>query len=229
MLSTSRLADQPTTIYLCRHGESLWNQAGRAQGQSPDAPGLTELGRAQARLLAERMRRAGVDGLVSSDLRRAVETVAYVGQALDLPPVQDPRWREIHLGQWQGLTRAQVAERWPETRAAVDHGQDLPRGVDGETYAQLAARTMQAIADLARSHEGRTVCVVSHGGNVRAALLNLPGALDGLDPRALPVPNTSVTVLRVANGQAEVVAPPDVSHLDGLATDRLQGNDDESR
>lgn len=229
MTSSSNQTNFPTTLLLCRHGESFWNQEGRAQGQSPAAPGLTNLGREQAKLLAGRMRTTGVDVLVASDLQRAVETASYVGQALDLQPVEDPHWREIHLGQWQGLTREQVAERWPEIRAAVDRGEDPPRGGDGETYAQFAARTMEAIADLAQRYTGQTVCVVSHGGNVRAALMSLPVEPDGADPRSIHIVNTSVTVIRVADGQARVVAWPDASHLDGLTTDPATSDLDEPR
>lgn len=222
-------SDQITTLLLCRHGESLWNQQGRAQGQSPDAPGLTDRGREQARLLAERMRHAGVDVLVASDLRRAMETAVFVSQALDMQPVKDPCWREIHLGQWQGLTREQVAERWPEMRAAVDRGEDPPRGGDGETYARLTARTLAATADLAQQYAGQTICVVTHGGNVRSAMLALPGAPDGVEVRSMPVFNTSVTVVQVDAGGARLIAPPDTSHLDGMATEFNEEADDEPR
>ena len=221
-------SDQITTLLLCRHGESQWNLEGRIQGQSPDAPGLTALGREQARLLAERMRSAGVDVLVTSDLRRAAETAGFVSRALGLEPVQDSSWREIGLGEWQGLTRSQVAERWPGMLEAVDRGEDPPRG-GGETYAQLTTRTLAAAADLARRYAGQTICVVTHGGNVRSAMLGLPGAPDGLEIKSLPVFNTSVTVLHVTGDGARLIAPPDISHLDEMATTLNEKIDDEPR
>ncbi|MCB0135537.1 MAG: histidine phosphatase family protein [Caldilineaceae bacterium] len=217
-----------TTVLLCRHGESQWNHAGRIQGQAPDAPGLSSRGREQARLLAERMRSAGVDALVTSDLLRAVETAGFVSRALGLHPVEDSRWREIDLGEWQGLTREEVAERWPETQEAVSRGEDPPRG-GGETYAQLTARTLNAIADVAQRHAGQTVCVVTHGGNVRAAIVALPDAPEGVDVRAGYIFNTSVTVLRVTADGARLIAPPDISHLDGLASEINEEADDEPR
>lgn len=213
----SHQPNETTTIYLCRHGESPWNVEGRIQGQLADAPGLDDLGHEQARLLGERMRSAGVDVLVTSDLRRAVETAGYVSSALDLKPVQDSRWRELDLGAWQGLTRGEVAERWPGMLEAVRRGEDPPRG-GGETYGQLGERTVATIDDVAQRYTRKTICVVCHGGNVRAALLNLPDPLDGVDPRSVSIPNTSVTVLRVADDRAEVVSLPDVSHLDRLAS-----------
>ncbi len=217
-----------TTLLLCRHGESQWNHVGRIQGQSPDAPGLTDRGREQARLLAERMRFAGVDALVTSDLRRAAETVGFVSRALNLEPVEDSCWREIDLGDWQGLTRVEVAKRWPDTLEAVGRGEDPPRG-GGETYAQLTTRTLDAIAAIAQRHTSQTVCVVTHGGNVRSAMIALPGAPDGVDVRSTPVFNTSVTVVQVAAGGARLIALPDTRHLDGLASEFNEEADDEPR
>ena len=206
---------QPTTLLLCRHGESVWNLQGRAQGQHPDAPGLTDLGRQQARLLAQRLAALGVDALYSSDLRRATETATFVADALNLEPVIDTQWREIGLGGWEGLTRAEVAHGWPETIAAVARGEDPPRG-GGETYAQLAARTGAAAHRLVRRHPGQRVAVVCHGGNIRSLLLTLPLPDGAARPRDLPIVNTSLTVVAVNSDGSVVCQLPDSSHLNGL-------------
>ena len=64
----------PTTLLLCRHGQSEWNVQQRIQGQAPDAGGLTPQGRQQAQLLGRRLQSLGVQALYSSDLLRALET-----------------------------------------------------------------------------------------------------------------------------------------------------------
>lgn len=216
-------------MLLCRHGESQWNLEGRIQGQSLDASGLTARGREQARLLAERMRTAGVKVLVTSDLQRAVETAGYVSRALGLQPIEDSRWREIDLGEWEGLTREEVAARWPDARAAFSRDDDPPRG-NGETYSQLTARTLVAIGALAQRYAGQTVCVVCHGGNVRAAMIALPDASGDVDVRSGYIFNTSVTVLHAVDGRARLISLPDIGHLDGMATNlNTIESDDEPR
>lgn len=229
---TDSISQTPTTLVLCRHGESEWNVEGRIQGQSSLAGGLTDLGRRQAQRLGERLRNAGLDQLYTSDLRRALETAAIVGAALGLQPQLDHRWRELDLGDWHGLTGAEVEARWPEQIAALRRGEDVPRG-NGETFARLQARTLAAITDLAQRHPGQTVGVICHGGNVRAALLLLPTpdpSENQPDQRSAPIPNTSVTILRVAaDNHLQALAVVDASHLDGLATDGEDNRADEQR
>lgn len=203
-----------TTFLLCRHGQSEWNAQQRIQGQSPAAGGLTAQGRAEAELLGRRLHTLGAEVLISSDLLRARQTAEIAGQSLGLTPQLDPRWREIDLGKWQGLTIAEVEVGWPN--APQMRELDLPRGEIGETGVQLQARTVAALADLHQTYPGRVIAVVCHGGNVRTALMltpPIPAGHDIPDPRRMPIPNTSVTILcRDETGlHAELIA--DVSHL----------------
>lgn len=205
-----------TTFILCRHGQSEWNAQQRIQGQSSDAGGLTAQGRTEADRLGQRLHALGAELLVSSDLLRARQTAEIAGQPLGLAPQFDQRWREIDLGRWQGLTLAEVDAGWPDAWRLRE--QDLPRGDTGETGAQLHARTVAALDDLHRTHPGRTIAVVCHGGNVRTALMLTPQLVardEGLDPRHMPIPNTSVTILRRddAGLHAELIC--DVAHLAG--------------
>jgi broad specificity phosphatase PhoE len=208
---TAHTSHAPTTLFLCRHGQSEWNAQRRIQGQAPEAGGLTEQGRWEAQQLGRRLHALHVDALYASDLLRAWETAQIVGAAIGTPVQPDPRWREIDLGVWQGLTPEEVDQRWPgeQIRAL-----DLPRGEIGENFAALSARTLAAVEDIHRRHGGQTVAVICHGGNVRAALMATPAATgDGPDPRRASIPNTSVTVVQVnsAGMQASLIA--DVSHL----------------
>ena len=91
----------------------------------------------------------------------------------------DARFREVHVGQWQGLRVEQVRERFPDDIAALDRGEDVPRGVTGETRAQVAARAGAAIRDVERELlPGETAVVVAHGVSGRLAATELVG----LDP-----------------------------------------------
>lgn len=208
-------APVPTTVILCRHGESEWNVARRIQGQSPDAGGLTPTGRAQARLLRRRLKSMDVDVLISSDLRRALETALIARVDPSLEPVLDPRWREADLGTWQGLHRDEARQRWPE-EWEMARREDVARG-GGETFLQVQARVLAALGDLLAMHAGKTVAVITHGGPIHAclgAVLNhsFPEVYERLPTNR----NTSVTILRFEGGEIEPLALMDSSHLEAL-------------
>ena len=214
MNDTDQNAKSPTTLLLCRHGESQWNVEGRVQGTSLQAAGLTEQGRWQAARLAERLRSAEVSALYSSDLLRAEETAGIIAATVGRSPELDRRWREIDMGKWQGLTLAEIQERFPEDWAATRLDPNAPRG-GGETFATFQARTLQAAAELHARHPGQTVAVVTHGGNVRACLLSgVTSPLDPSDPRRGHIPNTSVTAIQVNGGHVTVLSLPDAGHLE---------------
>jgi broad specificity phosphatase PhoE len=144
-----------TTILLARHGETDWNREGRWQGWAD--PPLNETGREQARRLAEQLRSTPFDAVYSSDLRRAHETALIVAEPHRVPVVADPGLREIDVGSWSGLTRAEIDERFPNSERP-----------DGETRAEHLARVLHAVERIARAHAGERILVVSHGGTMRA-------------------------------------------------------------
>jgi broad specificity phosphatase PhoE len=152
-----------TTILLTRHGETDWNAASRFQGHAD--PPLNDRGREQARALARELAAAPPDALYSSPLRRAAETAAIVADHLGLEVCHVEDLREIDVGDWQGLTRAEVDERYPGALGrwlAGAHGWE-----NGETYDELAARVLAALHRIAAGHLGQRVLVVAHGGPIR--------------------------------------------------------------
>jgi broad specificity phosphatase PhoE len=153
-----------TTILLARHGETDWNAERRFQGHAD--PPLNETGRAQARALADDLAAEGVDAVYASDLRRARETAEIVAARAGAEVVVLPELREIDVGEWQGLTVADVEERYPE---AIGRWRDGGNGwTRGETYDQLAERVLAALRRIAGDHPGGRVVVVGHGGTMRA-------------------------------------------------------------
>lgn len=159
-----------TRILLARHGETDWNRVGRWQGHA-DQP-LNETGREQAAELGRRLNGRGIAAVYSSDLRRASETATIVGAELGIEVIQDPALREIDVGSWSGLTRDEVAERFPEGFARWRAGEI---GHDGETREQLATRVIPAVERIAHAHPGDTVLVVTHGGVIRTLLRHAAG------------------------------------------------------
>ncbi len=153
-----------TIILLARHGQSDWNATRRWQGHA-DRP-LTEKGRTQAQTLAARLEHIELDAVYSSDLRRASETAADVARAQGLELVQSPELREVDVGSWSGLTRAEAEARFPEGFARWREG--YPGWDDGESYEAMTDRVLGTIHGIARAHQDGRVLVVSHGGPIRA-------------------------------------------------------------
>ena len=163
--------------------------------ECPERRPLTERGREQARALAERLQHVELDAVYSSDLRRAADTAA----AVSLEVIELPELREVDVGSWSGLTRAEAEERFPEGVARWREG--FPGWDDGETYEEMTERVVGAVLAIARAHRGGRVLVVSHGGPIRA----LHAAALGLDVhtyrRMRPVePNARLSAVCYADG-----------------------------
>lgn len=200
-----------TTILLIRHGQTSWNAAGRWQGHT-DVP-LNEVGREQARLLAGRLASWPLEALYSSDLKRAAETAAIVGDALGLDPVQEPVWRERHGGVFQGLTGEEIAEEHPEAWAALQRGFVAPPG--GESSEALHERATAAFEQLLEQHRGEVVAVVSHGGTMRTLIAHVLQLPPGRDPRISVRGNTGITVIEKEEGRPPIlVRLNDTGHLE---------------
>jgi broad specificity phosphatase PhoE len=148
----------PTRLLLVRHGESTWNVAGRWQGHAD--PPLSDLGERQAVAGAAALT-VPPDAVWTSDLARARRTAELLAEPHGLTPRADARLRERDLGEWSGLTRAEIEERWPGWLAAR-------RSPDGfEADEPLAARALAALREIAAAEPGATVIVVTHGGVIR--------------------------------------------------------------
>ena len=164
-----------TTLLLLRHGETTWNEQSRMQGWAP--VGLTDRGHEQARragaLIADEY---DPHRLVSSDLVRARETTARVGEAVDTEPTFDPAWRERGLGDFQGLTVEALFGGFPEYSLKSSGAAALTaRPPNGESVLDVRERVLGAWEELL--DDGGTVLVVTHGGPIAAVL----GAVRGQD------------------------------------------------
>lgn len=170
-----------TTLILWRHGSTEWNAQRRVQGHS-DAP-LSALGHAQAAEAAPLLAARSPDAIVSSDLRRCTDTAAPLATLTGLPLGRDPRLRERSYGDWEGLTMAEVGERFPAAAARHRAGggrEDLGHGI--EPPADVTKRMGEALHEAAQATPGGTTVVVTHGGAARYgmfALLGWPAELLG--------------------------------------------------
>jgi glucosyl-3-phosphoglycerate phosphatase len=171
-------------LVMLRHGQTAYNLGSRMQGQLDTE--LTDLGRAQAVAAAEALAKHQPLIIVSSDLRRAYDTAVALQERTGLRVRPDDRLRETHLGDWQGMTHAEIDSVAPGARLAWrEDATWAPHG--GESRVDVAARSLPLIAELvtgepewgAEEEPARPVVLVAHGGLIAAltaALLRLPVA-----------------------------------------------------
>ena len=161
-------------VIVWRHGETEHNVGGIYQGQLDSH--LSARGREQAAAAAETLAGRDAARLLSSDLARASDTADALAARTGLAVEHDPRLREIHVGQWQGLRHTEVMARFPEVVAALDRGEDAVRGVTGERVADVRVR-MRAVFDelVARLDPGATAVVTTHGMASRALVADVVG------------------------------------------------------
>ncbi len=193
------------TIYLLRHGETIWNREGRLQGRA-DSP-LTERGRAQARAMGDRLALELAGGaaarLVSSPLGRAQQSAALVAERLGRPLTDieiEPRLAEIAFGVWDGLTMAEIerdhGEAW--RRRAADRWTVATPG--GESFEAAAGRVAPWLAAIG---EGDLVVAICHGALGRV-IRGAYGRLQPLDTLALDEPQDAL--FRLSGGLIERLA-----------------------
>jgi probable phosphoglycerate mutase len=198
-------------VWLARHGVTAWNAEGRIQGHT-DVP-LSDEGRRQAEALARRLAASPPARIVSSDLRRALETAEIVGRALGVAVEADAALREQDLGRWQGLTGEEARARDPELWAARFLARDpAARPPGGETRAELADRVWRAFLRHAAPGAAGPLLLVTHGGVV-ASLVYRVLAIPLSAPRGFSLPNAALTTLAAPGGRWRIAAMNDASHL----------------
>lgn len=163
----------PRRLVLLRHGRTEWNAAHRIQGQLDTE--LDEVGAEQARAVAPAIAALQPSVVWSSDLSRARVTADEVAKECGLVPSYDERLREFALGDFQGLTHAELDARDPEAFARFRRGEW--EGIPGaETPLAVAQRYAAALTDLAAAlGPGETGVAVSHGAATRTGLVHFLG------------------------------------------------------
>ncbi|GII81067.1 phosphoglycerate mutase [Sphaerisporangium rufum] len=154
-------------VVFWRHGQTLWNVEQRFQGHT-DIP-LDETGMAQAARAASLLAALRPSLIVSSHLRRAHDTAAALGAIAGLDVVVDKDLRERGGGEWEGLTRAEIAAGWPAEYAAWE-------APGGEQVTDVADRVAAATRRWVSRVEHRGLLVIaSHGAAIRLGISRLLG------------------------------------------------------
>ena len=150
-----------TEITIVRHGETVWNEQQRIQGQQNSR--LTENGLLQAELVADALAKREFDALISSDLERAAQTARIINLRLFLPIEYNQNLRERSFGVLEGMTFAEIKQQYPDDYALFIERNPEYVIPQGESYNQLFARVTSEIEDIAREYYNGKVLIVAHG------------------------------------------------------------------
>jgi broad specificity phosphatase PhoE len=199
-----------TIMHLVRHGRSVWNAAGRIQGQIDIE--LDEIGLQQAQRIADRLGREPIAAVYSSPLLRAKATADAIAARFNLSVNPDARLMEYNFGVASGLTWAELSANHPEL---VDRWLEDPWAVPltgSEGRVNFAARVMSAMQDICVQHPAEQVVVVAHGGTFGVYLTAMLG-LDLNRRHPFHFGNTSWSVVEMRGAVLHIHSLNNTCHL----------------
>jgi broad specificity phosphatase PhoE len=201
-----------TRVFLIRHAETEVTKDDRFAG-SADLPLIPE-GRDHACGLATRLKGFHLDAIYSSPLKRAMETAEIVAEPHSLAVTAVDDLREINHGHWEGLTRAEVEQRFPEEYAAYERDPLDFKAEGGEPASAVAGRAVPALREIVSAHPDQQIAIVSHKTTNRLLI----GFLLGIDLQRyrdkLGQRPACLNVLDLNGSQVMLTLLNDVSHYE---------------
>jgi probable phosphoglycerate mutase len=162
-----------TRLFLVRHGATQLTAEDRFSGST--GVDLSEEGRRQVELLAERLDAEPLCAVYASPLSRTMETANILARPHGLAVVARDGLREISHGRWEGLTRGEVEARFPEEYAAWESDPFTFAPEGGESGVAVLSRALPVIREIVVAHRAENVLVVSHKATLRLLLSSLLG------------------------------------------------------
>lgn len=202
-----------TRFLLVRHGQTAWNKDVRFRGTT-DLP-LSDLGLAQAERVAQWLRDEPIQAIVSSPLKRAVQTAQPLSDALNLPIRTHHGLISADYGEWQGHTPQEVSARWPELYRQWQQSPDLVTFPGGESLKIVLDRTVAMLDELSQAHPDQTVALFSH----EIVTKTLLGYVLGMELSAhwrVPQDNGCINAFFYAPSRMSLIYLNDTCHLKGL-------------
>ena len=166
--------ERQNRLYLVRHGQIDGYENFPIYGHTDVE--MTETGKLQMQKVAERLSMTDIKAVYSSDLKRAKVGAQYVAGHHDIPICSLPELREMHFGDWEGMTLEQIRQLFPqELKKRQEDLVNFRIPGKGESIAQFDQRIMAALNDIRSHHSGHDIALVVHGGVNRVILCNALG------------------------------------------------------
>ena len=212
-----------TTIYLIRHAQCDGNLYRQYDGWY-NTP-LTPLGRQQAAALSKRFESIHLDAIYSSDQWRAMSTAEAVAAPKGLTVQPHRGLRETNIGIWDHMDWGDIRELWPGQTEVYSTQMHIWKALGAEKLSDVGQRVVNALWEIARGNDGKTVAVVSHGDVIQMAVGLLRGqTMDQLGHVKNYSTNTAVAKLEFDGDQVNFVFEYDFSHLPPELVSRFEGD-----
>ncbi len=186
-------------IYIVRHGETEWNKKKIIQGMANNEP-LNKNGMEQAKKLAEYFSNKHLDLIISSPLKRAIQTASYVALKKNIQIILNENFSEIDYGDWSGKKSSEIPALFPEAWKKFIKNPDIFKFPNGEAVSEFYTRVSEAFCELDTKTD---VLIVAHTNSIRA-IVSYVLELSAYNAYKLHFDNCSVSKLRYKNNRWEV-------------------------
>jgi probable phosphoglycerate mutase len=198
------------TLYITRHGETLWNTQKRMQGWLDSD--LTEIGIQNAMLLGERLKGINFVAAYISPSGRTRTTSNLILGNRDIPLIFDDNLREINLGGWEGETLQSIKEKYPVEFDRFWNAPHLYTPVGGENFAAIRERALHVLDTIKKEHTDGNILIVTHSVMIKS-LLSIIKNLSIENIWEPPfIKDTSLTVVETMESEYRIILEGDISH-----------------
>ncbi len=203
-----------TIIYFLRHGQTDWNKLGVYRGRA-DRP-LDDIGTRQAELVRDALKEQKIQKLYAGPMRRTIDTLAKFSAWFKHSPINAVSGLvDIDYGDWQGVKKEEVAEKWPEL---VKQWREDPFGVtfpNGESLKDVQARALQAVKDICNDAGDATIAVCSHRVVLKALFCGFVGSTSPQAFYSFKLDPASISIVRMIDGLPVIETFNGTQHLRG--------------
>lgn len=145
-------------LHIVRHGETDYNKQARYLGRT-DLP-LNSAGRHQAKELAQKIDDFRINIVVSSPLKRTMETAQII--APDKEIISNDNFIERSLGVYEGLTKQEAKQKYPDLYHRVITRIYNEAPPQGETIEQIENRVFKGLDEFKRKYQGKNILLITH-------------------------------------------------------------------
>ena len=204
-----------TTLILVRHGFSVANAERRLAGVTDFE--LSPIGFKQAELVGKYIyQNFKVDAIYSSDMTRACQTAAPAAELFSLPIIKNKEFRELYVGDWEGMAYTDIAEQYPTEFLVWKNDHAHSRTPNGESVREVYERVCPAILKTVKENPDKCILIVSHATSIRSFKSMVDtGSFEGISD--IKVPNAAINVFDINdNGNVTTVLSNYTGHIEHL-------------
>lgn len=199
-------------LYMMRHGETVWNTERRYQGMTDIE--LSQTGIKQAECAEKRFENIEIDKIYCSPLKRAMATAKPIAEAKKLDIIPEENFREIHFGEWEGMTVPELKAKYGDTYMNFIKNPHLYNFPGEENISNVINRLKPSLDRIIENESGN-ILIVSHGGIIRLMIIYIMG-LDNSWFTKMWINNTAISIIEIKDDRRLMLTVNDSAHLSDI-------------